>query len=250
MFAKGKISGTGQSLLFFACAFLSSTAAFAEKETEWKLVQKEKSLGDQTIYFCPKAVRIDNRSGGYSLVSKAPDWDVLLFREDDKTCCRLTRNQYFAKQAFVVKHGHSLGTVLKTYTFGPVKAPLYYGPYHNDVIKRFNGIPTQVEDVISSYYKSNSVDGIVLRSQSNSMSRAKTDSSVFMPIDMNPTGLLRETLSLETIPYKEADFKVPPNLRQIADTKQILTGKQQRKDAESIFLDMGIGDELGKPKGK
>lgn len=219
--------------------------ALAAKGTAWKMVQKEKSLGVQTIHFSSTGVKIADKARGFTVVSTAPDWNVIAYRDDDKVFCKLTKNQYYGQQAFKVKHGHSLGKVLKNYTFGPVTAPMYYGPYHNDVIKRFDGVPVEVEDLISSFYKGNSIDGIILRSVSNAMSRTKTDSSVFMPVDMNPTGVLRETLSLTSVPYNASDFKVPSGMRQVHDMKQVTTGKSKRKEAESIFLEMGVGDELG-----
>ncbi len=238
------------SLFVLAAATVLSNPVIAAEVPAWKMVQKEKSLGVQAINFCPKAVKIVDKARGFTLVSSAPDWDVILYRSDDKVFCRLTKNQYYGQQAFKVKHGHTPGKVLKTYTFGPVTAPMYYGPYHNDVIKRFDNVPIEVEDLISAFYKSNSIDGILLRSVSNSMSRSKTDSSVFMPVDMNPTGVLRETLSLSQVAYNPSDFKVPTGYRKVNTIKEIATGKSKRKEAESIFLEMGIGDDLGKEKSK
>lgn len=204
-------------------------------------------MGIQTFYFCPNAIKIVDAGRGFSILSKAPDWDVYAFRNDDKTICRLTRQQYYNKLAFKVKHGHTEGKVRQTFKVGPVTAPLFYGPYHNDVIKRFDGIPIEVEDMISCFYKANSVDGIVLRSISNSVPNAKTrDSSVFMSIDLTHTGVLRETMSLTQVPYKESDFAIPAQYRVLKDMSLITTGKSKRREAESIFLDMGVGDDLGK----
>lgn len=240
----------GIRIFLLTAALVLSVPALAARETAWKMVQKEKSLGVQTINFCSTGVKIADRARGFTVVSTAPDWNVIVYRDDDKVFCKLTKDQYYGQQAFKVKHGHSPGKVLKNYTFGPVTAPMYYSPYHNDVIKRFDGVPIEVEDLISSFYKGNSTDGIILRSVSNSLSRSKTDSSVFMPVDMNPTGVLRETLVLMSVPYNASDFKIPPGLRQVHDMKQVTTGKSKRKEAESIFLEMGVGHELGMEKRK
>jgi hypothetical protein len=71
-----------------------------------------------------------------------------------------------------------------------------------------------------------------------------------MPVDMNPTGVLRETLSLSQVAYNPSDFKVPTSYRKVNTIKEIATGKSKRKEAESIFLEMGIGDDLGNEKSK
>ncbi len=212
--------------------------------------QREYSAGIITVFFCSTAVKILNPSRGFSIVSKAPDWDVYAIRDDDKVTCRLTKQQYYNKNAYKVKHGHTDSKVLKTYKIGPVTAPLCYGLYHNDVIKRFEGIPIEVEDLISCFYKATCVDGIYLRSISNSVPSAKKDSSVFLSADLNRTGVTLETISLAEVDYKESDFAIPKNYRQVFDIGQILTGKSKRKEAESIFLDMGVGDDLGKTKTK
>lgn len=236
--------------LFVCCASLSTIAAAPAKKTQWQMKQREFSAGVLTIYFCPTAVKILDQRRGFSIVSKAPDWDVYAIRDDDKSICHMTRQQYYNKNAFKVKHGHTESKVLKTYKIGPVTAPLYYGLYHNDVIKRFDGVPTQVEDLIACFYKATCVDGINLRSISNSVPSKKRDSSVFLSIDLNRTGVTLETMSLEQVPFRETDFEIPANYRQVKDIGQILTGKSKRKEAESIFLDMGVGDDLGKAKTK
>ncbi len=241
---------TAKYVLLILGALLFVSPAFAEKIKEWQMLQKEKSMGTHTFFFCPNAIKIIDKGRGFTIVSKAPDWSIDAFRDDDKTICHLTRRQFYNKYAFKIKHGHTKTAVLKIYKFGPYAAPMYYGQYHNDVIKRFDGVPIEVEDLISSFYKSSCVDGIVLRSVSNSIPRTKTDPSAFMAIDMNPTGVIRETLKLAEVPYTDSYFKIPANYRKVSDIGQIMTGKTQRKEAESIFLDMGIGDELGKPKAK
>ena len=149
-----KILGTAPSkLLTFICAFLAMSSAFAENKTEWKMVQREKSAGINDFYFCSTGVKIVDKNRGYTIVSKAPDWDVYFFRSDDKLLCRLARQQYYNKNAYIVKHGMTPPRVLGSVKVGALTAPLYYGPYHNDVIKRFDGIPAQVEDLLSCYYK-------------------------------------------------------------------------------------------------
>lgn len=241
---------TPAKLLVLVCALLSLSPAFALKKTAWKLVQREKSAGINDIWIGADAVKIVDKNRGFTVVSTAPDWDVSFFRPDEKVLCRLTRQQYYNKNAYKVKHGMTPSRVLGMVKVGALTAPLYYGPYHNDVIKRFEGVPVQVEDLLSCFYKASAVDGIVLKSISNYVRRKLASASAFMPVDLNPTGVTRETISLKEIPYSEADFKIPSGFRTVSDLNKIMTGAVKRKEAESIFLEMGVGDELGKPKGK
>lgn len=240
----------GSRLLIFVCAFLSQYPALAANKTAWKMVQREKSAGINEILFCSNAVKIVDKNRGFTIVSTAPDWNVALFRRDDNLLCRLSRQQFYNKYAYKVKHGMTPSRVLGMVKVGTLSAPMYYGPFHNDVIKRFDGVPVQVEDLLSCYYKASAVDGIVLKSVSNYIQRKQTNASAFMPADLNPTGVIRETISLKEIPYTDADFKIPGGFRPVSDLNQIMTGAVKRKEAESIFLEMGVGDELGKRKGK
>lgn len=236
--------------LIFVCAFLALLPAFAANKTVWKMVQREKSAGINEILFCSNGVKIVDKNRGFTIVSTAPNWDVYFFRTDDKTLCRLTRQQYYNKNAFKVKHGMTPARVLGMVKIGSFTVPMYYVLYHNDAVKRFDGVPIQVEDLISCYYKATAVDGIVLKSVSNYVQHKPKSASAFMPADLNPTGVIRETISLKEVPYNDADFKIPTGFRTVFDLNQIMTGALKRKEAESIFLEMGVGDELGKRKGK
>lgn len=251
LFITRKTPGTAPvKLLACACAFLWMSPALAEKKTEWMMVQRDKSLGINDFYFCSTGAKIVDKNRGFIIVSKAPDWDIYFFRSDDKTLCRLTRQQYYNKNAYTSKHGMTPSRILAMVKIGPVTAPLFNGPYHNDVIKRFDGVPVQVEDLFACFHKSSAVDGIVLKSISNHVAHKPISAAQFMPADLDPTGVTRETVSLKEIPYNQSDFKIPSGFRIVSDLNKILTGAVKRQEAESIFLEMGVGDELGKPKGK
>ncbi len=251
LFIQWKVLGTKPlKMLIFICAFLALLPAFAANKTAWKMVQREKSAGIIEILFCSNGVKIVDKNRGFTIVSTAPSWDVYFFRADDKTLCRLTRQQYYNKNAFKSKRGGTPSRILGMVKIGSFAVPMYYDPYHNDAVKRFEGVPVQVEDLISCYYKANAVDGIVLKSVSNFVQQKPTSASAFLPADLNPTGVVRETISLKEVPCTDTDFKIPSGFRAVSELNQIITGALKRKEAESIFLEMGVGDELGKRKGK
>jgi len=237
-----------------ACTLVSVTQCLAlNPKTQWHLQLRDQSTGIHDFYFCPSAIKIFDKARGYSIVSTAPDWDVVLFRTDDKVFCRQTRSQYYYNTGFKQKTTFSAPIVLATQKIGPVTAPLIYGPFHNDAIKKFPGIPTQVNDLISRYFKMTCVPGIRLRVVSNKVpDRSKTSlgAEVFLSAAAEPSGVTLETMTLSEQPFDEDAFKIPSGFKTIKDTKQIKTGLAKRKEAEAIFLDMGVGDELGKARRK
>lgn len=242
-------------LIFLILLPSSATEALAsnQKKTQWHLKQRDQSTGIHDFYFCPTAVKILDKARGYSIVSTAPDWDVVLFRADDKVFCRQKRSQYYYNMGFKQKTIFGPPVVLTTKRIGPVTAPLIYGAYHNDAIKKFSGVPQQVGDLISCYYKMGCVPGIRLRVVSNKVpdrSKVSLGAELFLSAAVDPSGVTLETMSLTEMPYDEATFKIPAGLQLVKDVKQIKTGMAKRKEAEAIFLDMGVGDELGKVKNK
>lgn len=64
-------------------------------EHEWIISQNHKDLGRAKIYFSKNAIKIFNESWGYCLLSKAPDWSVVTYRDDDKIEWKTTRNQFY-----------------------------------------------------------------------------------------------------------------------------------------------------------
>lgn len=70
--------------------------------TEWVIDQRHHSSGDLTLYFTPDALKIDKKNFGYFVVCKAPDWNVYVFRNDDKVMCTMTKQAYLAEQGFLV----------------------------------------------------------------------------------------------------------------------------------------------------
>lgn len=241
------------ALISFGLVAASETAVIAMSKTQWHLQLRDQSTGIHDFYFCPSAIKILDKARGYSIISSAPDWDVVLFRTDDKVLCRQTRSQYYYNMGFKQKTSFKPPIVLSTQKIGPVTAPLIYGPYHNDAIKQFKDIPKQVDDLISCYFKMGCVPGIRLRVVSNKVpDRSKTSlgAEVFLSAAAEPSGVTLETLTLAEGPYEESTFKIPSGFQLVKDTKHIKTGMAKRKEAEAIFLDMGVGDELGKSKRK
>lgn len=66
--------------------FTTATAPCARAEKALRLTQTHNVMGNSVMTFNSGGFRLENTSGlKYSLVAKAPDWRVTIFRKDDKS---------------------------------------------------------------------------------------------------------------------------------------------------------------------
>ncbi|MBA3855901.1 MAG: hypothetical protein C0507_03230 [Cyanobacteria bacterium PR.3.49] len=239
---------------FAACSTLAhvyAAPAYAASTKEWQFEQKHHHSGYHKFYIAPKAVKIVNTNLGYQLVSKAPDWNVSIFRNDDKVICTLTRNQYYKQQAVhpdnlrinkfpVVGKEELLGT----------KTTVYRGPHHDDWVATFKDVPVEVYDLITAYYKTPPVDGVVLKSYKPPVKGPKKTKLASMWLDEHESGTRLTASKLKELPYNAADFAIPKDFRKVMDVKAVTTSIEGRREAESIIEQMGVGEALGNSRGK
>jgi len=238
-------------LLLALMAFETALPVRAFGATEWQFEQKHHATGWHKFYITPKEVKLVNVSLGYQLVSRAPKWDVSAFRTDDKVSCNLSLSEYFKEQT---SHPENLRInkfpVVKVEDYQGVKTTVYRGPHHDDWVATFKGVPNTVYDLISAYYKAPPVDGVVLRSFKPPTGRPAKRKLVQMWVDEHESGTRIATFKMKEAPYNSGDFVVPKGLKPVKDFKTVTTSIANRREAESIIEQMGLGEALGKTGGK
>jgi hypothetical protein len=238
-------------LLIYVCqsGLLSVQAAersHLNKNAAWVIKQRHHSSGDLQLCFTSDALRIDKTNFGYVLISKAPDWTVYVFRNDDKVMCQLTRQAYLAEQGFLVNAPriNTLPVAGDGY-ISSVKTTIYRSFSHDDWLAKFPGIPQEIYDLImaTAFYHSEPATGIVLKSIKHP--KLKPRKQIVFSLDTdNATGIRLDTLKVSKAPYKWDHFSVPANYRQ-AKLRTIVTSIASRKEADSIVEQMGLGEKLG-----
>jgi len=237
------------------CAPASSKSDRSDKasnstRTEWILEQHHHQSGYNTFYFSDDAVKIYSKNFGFYFISKAPDWKVHAFRLDDKIMKTMSRKEYYDFQHYY-KDRLPFNAVKPdgADVIFSMKCLKYKGAYHDDWVAQFKGVTAPVWDIISAHYKSQRVDGIVLKSVKNAISAPKKKLSTMWDDEVE-SGVRLQTLKLKEIPYRSQDFIVPSGCRVVADLRQIITSKDSRREAESIIEQMGLGERLGTDKKK
>lgn len=225
-----------------SAAEVSQTA----KKTVWVIDQYHHSTGQHQISFTPDAVKICNNNFGYKLLAKAPVWDVCVYRDDDKIMCKLSRRAYYGEQGFDPKRPKiNTNPIIANQDVCKIKTKVYRGPHHDDWVAHFPGVPHDVEDMITAFFKSQEVDGVVLRSVRSKKQKANKTDLLSFYVDEQKAGTRLDTLNIRSVPYKASDFEIPANLRKTANIRAVTTSASGRQEAESIIEQMGLGEKLG-----
>lgn len=214
----------------------------------WVIDQRHHSSGNLTLYFTPHELRIDKKNFGYFVVAKAPDWRVNCFRNDDKVICKLSNAAYLADQGFRVggpriEEFPKIGDEF----IGTIKTSKYNLKSHDDWVGRIPGIPSEIYDLINAtaFYQTEPADGVVLKSFKHPSLKSRKRARLLSLDSENVTGIRIETIKITKVPYKQSYFSVPTNYRP-AKLRVVLSSVENRREADSIIEQMGLGEKLGK----
>lgn len=220
----------------------------SRQKTVWVIEQRHHSSGNSTLYFTPDELRIERKNFGYFIVAKAPDWNVNCFRNDDKVICKLSNATYLAEQGFRVR-GPRVEEFPKVGDefIGTIKTKKYNLQSHDDWVGSFPGIPSEIYDLINAtaFYQTEPADGVVLKSFKHPSLKVRKRARVLSLDTDNATGIRIETIRLTKVPYKPSYFSVPSNYRP-TKFRVVLSSVENRREADSIIEQMGLGEKLGK----
>lgn len=88
---------TAKLLLFLLMALWCGSGAQASPESSadgWKMLFKTAMGGQYEVFMTQKAVRLKSASFAYTIVAKAPSWDMQIWHDDTKELCHATFKQY------------------------------------------------------------------------------------------------------------------------------------------------------------
>lgn len=235
-------------ILLSLAAVVSQLPASAEAKQMWHLEQRHGMKGKASVFFTPTSVAVTTERGSH-YVSSAPDWNVCAFRTDDRLVCRMSREAFY-------KHFHFDPGPDKAKEFRRTGNASICGQNANVLDNAYKtiwvwqpaNIPNQIGNLICAWYKAPSLNGIVLKCLNKN---AKVERVT--PLNYNFNDKLSseiETKTLRSVPYRADEFKLPSGFRAVKDFEQTFYSSSGRKEMESIFDQLGIGEELGSRKGK
>ncbi len=237
-------------LVLLESCFLFSPAALAEKIAEWRIEQKQYLSGDHVIYVTPGAIKIINKTIGYEVISKAPDWHVYAFRPDDKVICVVSRPAFYKDQEFqpvAVGLANRKLTRVGTQSIGGKRVDVFQSGLDEVWIGHFSGVKRPIEDLIVAYYRLDSIDGFLMKASTNGENIQEKGAS-FLSTEYKGRVNIVETLRITAVPFNSHDFDLPAEFKKASSFEQIMTSSQRRKHAESIMMELDVGERLGKKK--
>ncbi len=239
------------ALALLSCLVSGQCVQATGKKVEWIVEQRHHANGNHIITLTSDAVKIQNKNYGYKLLSRAPQWDIYAYRDDDKVMFKLSRKAYFGEQGFDPQRPKvNTNPIVANEDVCRIKTRVFRGPHHDDYVAEFKGISHEVDDLITAAYKFQEVDGIVLKSVKAVKKRVNKSELLSQYVDEQTTGTRLETLSAKAVPYKAADFEIPANLKKASNLRAVTTSVSRRKDADIFIEQMGLGEKLGNSKHK
>ncbi len=247
-----KLRTVSQSFSFLLLSWIfSPQCSIAAENSQWLIVQWHHKAGKHEIRICPTAVRIDDKTAGFALISKAPKWEVQAFRQDDKVVCTMPRSLYYAKQDFKIagKRMYDFEN-MGTQTICGMKTQAFHTPKVDVYTVKLPGVSTPIEDLIVAYYEMRTFEGVALKMTKTFRGFSKGRNISLFSSSSPGLELVLETKEIKRIPFNASDFVVPRGLRQIDALEQVKTSVAGRKEGDEIFSDLGLGEKLGNRKRK
>jgi hypothetical protein len=228
---------------------LALPAFAAPEKAELVLYQTHGDNGPHILHLTATEIHVVNKQAKYELVAKAPKWDVVIFRRDDKKA--FTAN-------FALFHSFSV--------YGPIvhfqgsesfkkisttkKQDLVLTKYQKApgsfivMIENFK-IPAQAGEILKIYYRI-PLAGIPFehRMRAKSRKEATMDPHVQLPDGpLDKIQLLTDKWQFQAV--DEKDFVVPKGLKPVKTQSEVLLSDQKKDEFNSILEDMGVGRKLG-----
>ncbi len=226
----------GVMVMFYAVV---SSMADASKP-EWILHQKQRDSGKQTIYITADALKIVNDESGYVVIARAPTWDVVIYRPDNKLGMKTTVVGFRKFSPFGPLLARGASSSFDTEgpdTIAGVKALK---------LKKSSGAELwlasdikaapEISDMLQSYNRF-PVPGIPLKYH------ARTDSPEKA---LQAKKLVVETFDSQKISRVDKDFEYPTPKRWVKTQSEILSSAAKTNELNSIMEDLGVGSKLGK----
>ncbi len=181
-----------------------------------RLNQTHFFFGDTQLTVAPNALLMENKGNlSFTLVSKAPDWKVIVYRTDEKVCMAQDLKQFevtgLVSDYLVRLHNRKLVTEYRTtFEFCGKKAVRLTGGSgstspHLEYLPIRGICAPEVERILYSAYKFPTCGGIPLRF-------SKAAKGGFMQVVEHKKGdrkTLLETKSLKTVEVDESVFDAP-----------------------------------------
>lgn len=214
-------------------SFLGCPSVWAgEPVAALKFTQKHYYWGETEFISAARGVRIDNHGRmSFSLTARPPQWQVVIFRNDDKTCFSENLKDFVDNSLLA---NFVLGRAPEQYDGGGKMRPVRMGqfllrkaigPEQTFAYLPLNELtPAQASSVASGFFKSPTNGGIPIYYSKKLVGRDWLSG-------LDRTGSYRlflETSKIEKVTVDSALFEAPRGFRQCKSAQEVLVSKENR----------------------
>lgn len=215
--------------------------ALAESTPVFKIRQQHFLLGTTIVYIAKDCLRIDFLGSGNSvLCSRAPTWDVVMYRLDDKTIF-LSDLKSFMSRGLVSELILTAGTRDEGIT---AHAQVQYAngvPFvsaRNTHMATANIIPSEInphiEQIVWAAYRQPTNKGFPLRYSAV----ASGVDYLTQTSEKGKTRVFLSTIKMEKTQVPSETFDIPQHLKKVASMQQVIINKKSNDNASNGFADL------------
>jgi hypothetical protein len=212
-----------------------------------KLDQSHYFFGQTEVYITGDAIKIENLGNlGFKILSKAPKWDIQIYRDDDKTYFTESMATFeetgLVSGLLVGRKSRMLDVKMRKSTykmngFEVVRLTTPYKTIKYLPLKDYG--PPEIEKVMFATYKQTTAGQIPLESVAIGSGR----DFITQKTEEGKREVALETKKIEYVNLPESFFTLPANLKKAKAIAEVVSPASTRdKDpALSEFLDAGFG---------
>ena len=251
--------GTGAMAIatLFICASVYATCARqAEGRTSqsmWIVKQHRPWEGDVEIFMDERAIKFANN--GMEIISKFPDWRVVMFRRDAKLLRSMTLSEFEMKglcrahETGVIPKPPALLKTGKTKVCG-VEANVLESKNRSGlfrcVVWQPAGLPGQESRFISAAFRTWNLGGITLENGYWPKGGPETHKMYGFVEMKQTTGLTLHTKEIRRVPLDREVFAIPKGFHSCGRSEDLRLSQAQRDGIGEFINDVGLGKSLGK----
>jgi hypothetical protein len=238
-------------LLLITLLVCIQPAVAAADDDEWILDQQNHASGLYKIYVTAKAMKIVSIDAGYQIICKAPDWEVVSCRPDEKIFHKESLTTTYRLLNYVSPSASNTNRKdqnLGKETSAGVKLVKYGNSYERYWMLDGVHVAPQLSNLLLAYYHLSPVDGFLFNySCAVKIPNGRMDTWEYRPFEeQKATIALVKTLKMRKLKLQATDFEYPKNFKLVSLEQVFRASKSQTQALDSLMDDMGVGKKFSK----
>ncbi|MBS2002333.1 MAG: hypothetical protein JST44_12560 [Cyanobacteria bacterium SZAS LIN-5] len=219
------------------------------------MTQKSSTLGDQYLYISPSGLKCVNPKAGFAMVTKAPDWNIVMF--NDKTRCyyQTTLDSYkrtLAQRGLTSDLANRQWARGQSNTIAGMRATQFVMRGGGPITRMgSNGKPKTSTVSAADYWVSDEIT-VPARLGDLLASAYGLPTTQYVPLRLEYTDAkgpkrMLETYRMQATPIPPTYFQCPGGYKLVQSDAEVMMNDEQKQMIEDMSREMGGGLESPSP---